>query len=746
MNADRVVSKALSEIDLKRYYDLVAMLLPEPVELVLSCNDVIASRVGPEDASMPLSTDALGAHAADWNQQAEPRRYRVGQHVYVVFAFKDHGGGLVGNLVARYPGSGDDSGPDAGPEAGPDADPDAMGVLAPLFACMQTEFRLADELMVMAEELTARYEELNLVYDTQDQASDFEETHSQLKALVGNCLDYLDVSFAALVLRDKNLTLYDVQAEMDAGEAVEALKTLKGQLYDWVAASKQVAVINEVHDRLGSVLCPEVPYRLIAAPVLSGTNDSSGVLLIARSYAQPSFSNNDKNLLDVMARKVSKIVQTSYDSLTGLMKRSGFDYQLSRALQSSKIAGISHAAFIVDVDRMQVINDTLGSDAGDMVLQSLARLIQDRLRSVDTVARLSGDEFGVLIQDCSIQVAEKIAGKIVDAVDNLQLTWQGKPLEVHISVGLTPIGVDTPEITSAIAAAEVACAYVKERGGGGVSIYRSGDEELVRRKSYMDLVGHIQETLRGDRFELFCQAIVPLQPEDRILHGEVLVRMRSEAGEIISPGMFLPAAERYHLMPAIDRWVVSRTIEMLEGSGILDLTPDVLISVNLSGQTLSDESFVPFVHDVLDRGAVPAEKLCFEITETTAIADIGQANQFIDSFKQRGVLFSLDDFGTGLSTFSYLKELPVDFLKIDGSFVKEICVDPIAETMVSAINEVGHTMKLKTVGEFVENEEIRTRLAEIGVDYGQGYGIAKPIPFDEFLAALAAQQALRNAG
>ena len=734
MDEGQTIGKAFAEIDLNRYWEVLAMLLPGPVELALSLDDEVVARAGPETAALPSVVQALSAHAVGWRRQAEPQRYEVGQHVYLVFNFSNHGGAVVGHLITRYPRPRNDNGPDA------------MGLLAPLFACMQTEFKLADELMVMADELTARYEELNLVYDTQDQASDYEETHTQLRSLVGNCLDYLDVSFAALVLRDKNLTLYDVRTDLDAGEAVQALKVLKGQLYDWVAASKQIAVINEVRDRLGSVLCPEVPYRLIAAPVLSGTSNASGLLLIARTYAQPSFTNNDKNLLDVMSRKASKIVQASYDSLTGLMKRSGFDYQVARAVQSAKVAAMAHAVFIVDVDRMQVINDTLGFEAGDMVLQTLAGVIHENLRSVDTIARLAGDEFGVLVHDCQLEVAERIAGKIVDAVEGLQISWHGKPLEVHVSIGISPIGVDTPEATAAIAAAEVACAYVKERGGGGVSLYRSGDEELVRRKSYMDLVGHIQETLRADRFELFCQAIVPLQPEDTMLHGEVLVRMRSESGELISPGMFLPAAERYHLMPAIDRWVVSKTIDTLESSKILELTPELLISVNLSGQTLSDESFVGFVHDVLDRSNVPADKLCFEITETTAIGDVAQATQFIEAFKERGVMFSLDDFGTGLSTFSYLKELPVDFLKIDGSFVKEICVDPIAETMVSAINQVGHTMQLKTVGEFVENDEIRLRLAEIGVDYGQGYGIAKPVPFEEFLSALAAQQAVRNTG
>ena len=215
---------------------------------------------------------------------------------------------------------------------------------------------------------------------------------------------------------------------------------------------------------------------------------------------------------------------------------------------------------------------------------------------------------------------------------------------------------------------------------------------------------------------------------------------------MVPPGLFMPAAERYHLMPSIDRWVLAKTLEQIESTGVLNRHPDMLVSINLAGQTLSDHSFVAFAHDLLDKSLVPGINLCFEITETTAIDDLSHAQEFIAAFKDRNVRFSLDDFGTGLSSFSYLKELKVDFLKIDGSFVKEICTDPVAETMVSAINQVGHTMNLKTVGEFVEDENILERLGKLGVDYGQGYGIAKPRPFTEVLAELTEQPSVRDAG
>lgn len=726
-----MANEALGQLDLARYLEVASRLLGQAATVLIVSDKRLVSHAGAEP---PPVVDWLDAEAPGWDKQPSPQRYESHDSALVVFGLVDHGGSLIAHLLVLYPLADDQLGESI------------VSLLASLVECAQTEFRLSNELLMMAEELTVRYEELNLVYDTQDQASDYEETQDHLKSLVDNCLEGLGVSFSALILRERKLTLYSAQPELETSDVQLALDELQGPLYDWVAATKNVAVINGVKDKLASVLCAGVPYKIIATPILSGGSEVMGVLIVARAYSQSDFTNNDKNLLDVMSRKASKIVQASYDSQTGLVKRSGFEFQVGRALQAVKVMGLSNAVFVIDIDRMQVINDTLGFEAGDMVIVRLARVLEEVLRSGDTIARLGGDEFGVVVHNCELGQAKKIALKLIEAIEALELTWQGSSVETGVSIGVTPVVIEHKNVDAVVAAAEVACSSVKDRGGNGVSIYRSGDEELVRRKSYMDLVGRIQDTLRSDRFELYCQPIAPLQPGDGTVHGEVLLRMLDDEGGIISPGLFLPAAERYHLMPSIDRWVVGKAISMLDDSGVLAQQGGVIISINLSGQTLSDQSFVRFVHGVLDQSAVPAGNVCFEITETTAISSVSQAQQFIAAFKERGVLFSLDDFGTGLSTFSYLKQLPVDFLKIDGSFVKEICSDPVAKTMVEAINNVGHTMNLLTVGEFVENAEIMQVLAEIGVDYGQGYGIAKPKPFSEYLDDMAAVPQARNAG
>lgn len=718
------LEESLSQIDLRRFHEVIEHLLPAPVALAISLEKRVVASFGDgaNEVSKALSAMAPELSAEETSGEPDSTDTRL-----VAFPFEMHGGPCGAHLIVRH---------------GRDDHLDTAALLQPLFDCMQSELRLADEIISMADELTSRYEELNLVYDTQDQASDYEETQHQLSALVKNCSGYLNVSFAALVLPEKDVTIYELEQDIENTEVLVAIDMLQGQMFQWVAASKEIAVVNDVNDQLGAVLCTGVPYKVIAAPILSGANDVSGMLVLARTYADESFTNNDKNLADVMSRKASKIIQASFDSQTGFMKRSGFEYMVNRALQSARVVGMTHAVFVIDIDRMQVLNDTLGYDAGDLVIDAVAKTLQSSVRSHDSIARLGGDEFGVLVSDCPVDVAKNIAVKIAEAIEQLKLAWQSKPIETSVSIGVVPLTATSKDVSTEIAAAEVACSAVKDRGGNDVSLYLEGDEELVRRRSYMDLVGRIQDTLRTDRFELYCQPIVALQPNDDLLHVEVLIRMRDENDEIISPAGFIPAAERYHLMPAIDRWVVAKSIAILAEQGLTN----VLVSINLSGQSLSDESFIPFVEQILEKSAARADRLCFEITETTAISDIAQAQKFIAAFRRHGIQFSLDDFGTGLSSFTYLKQLDVDFLKIDGSFVKEICVDPVAETMVSAINKVGHTMNLKTVGEFVENDAIMERLTTLGVDYGQGYGIAKPSPFAAYLADLAEAFKVRDAG
>ncbi|MCZ6890658.1 MAG: EAL domain-containing protein [Gammaproteobacteria bacterium] len=724
----------LSDIELGKYLELLRRVLPEPVSVGLSQDGDLVNQIGA--ALMPMDTAVawLKKQSVTWWQV--DGHFDVGDAALVVFVLRDHHQNPYGALVIQH-GVEDLFNTKLVQE-----------IARPVADCVSNEITLNRELNEMSEELTERYEELNLVYDTQDQVGNFEETTQYLKQMVDNCHTYLDVALCALILRDRHIVLYDHSDVIEVADAQVAVEHFQERLYDWVASTREIVVVNDVDktsDRGAAAACRGLPYKIAASPILNGATHVGGVLIVANLLSDGDFTNNDKNLLDVMARKASKIIQSSFDTLTGMAKRAGFEYQLGLTLASAPGHGAENAVLVMDLDRTEVVNETLGYEIGDQMIKQAANVVEDTVRTDDVVARLGGDQFGVLVRNCSAKAAAGVADKICERIHALEVEARGRRMEASVSIGVYSIRNDDKSAASVVACAEISCASAKDLGGNQAYVYHDGDEDIVRRKSHMDLVGRIQETLRTGRFCLYSQVIDPLQSAPSGPHVESLLRMLDDNGALIAPGMFLPAAERYHLMPAIDRWVIGETFSRLADANVFEHVPDLVVAINLSGQSVADPAFTDFLLGVLDEVDVPAGNICFEITETSAIGDFARAENFMKTIKDRGVLFSLDDFGTGLSSFSYLKQLPVDYLKIDGSFVKDICTDPIAETMVSAINRVGHTMGLLTVGEFVETEEIRDRLRRLGVDYGQGYGIARPEPFENYLKALVDDR-VRHAG
>jgi diguanylate cyclase (GGDEF)-like protein len=384
----------------------------------------------------------------------------------------------------------------------------------------------------------------------------------------------------------------------------------------------------------------------------------------------------------------------------------------------------------LDLDQFKVVNDTCGHLAGDELLRQLGELLRKNLRRHDFVARLGGDEFGVLMYDCSLGEAFLACEKILDMVKDFQFAWEDKSFTIGVSIGVSSINATSGNAVDVLKEADAACYAAKDKGRNRVHVFRPDDEELALRHGEMQWVSKIQRGLEQNRFCLYGQPIVPFLDNNEGLHFETLIRYRDDNGNIIPPGAFLPAAERYNLAAALDRSVISLLFEWIVNK------PDFLdnlsvCSINLSGVSLSDESMLAFISEQFSFWAIPTHKICFEITETTAIANLSCATRFINQLRERGCLFSLDDFGSGLSSFAYLKNLPVDFLKIDGLFVKDIVDDDVDLAMVRAINEVGHIMGKKTIAEFVENEKVFKLLNGLGVDYAQGYGIGKPVPLDE---------------
>lgn len=428
-----------------------------------------------------------------------------------------------------------------------------------------------------------------------------------------------------------------------------------------------------------------------------------------------------------LARKLT--FQANHDKLTGLVNRSAFERRIETLLRD--YAGGEHILCYMDLDQFKVVNDTCGHAAGDELLRQLGQLLKGRVRGSDVLARLGGDEFGILFVDCPLKQAVVIAEAIRHAVDEFRFSWEGKSFAVGASIGLVAIDEHAKTLGPLLSAADSACYAAKDGGRNRVHVYQADDRQLMERRGEMQWTQRLRHALDGDLLRLFVQPIVPAAGNDGLQRYEVLVRMQGEDGSIIPPGAFMPAAERYDLAPAVDRWVVGNFLAWV---GDLRRRPDAVLghySINLSATSLGEESFLDFVLSAIERHRIPADCLCFEITETAAIANLSRAMTFMERLKAVGCSFALDDFGSGLSSFGYLKTLPVDYLKIDGSFVRDIEHDAIARAMVASINNIGHEMGLQTVAEFVESAAILECLQNIGVDYVQGYHLGRPGPLAE---------------
>ncbi len=414
--------------------------------------------------------------------------------------------------------------------------------------------------------------------------------------------------------------------------------------------------------------------------------------------------------------------QQSHDALTGLLNRAEFEQRLTRCLGRP-----AHALLFADIDQFRVINQTCGHDAGDAMLRRVAALLQQSLREADLVARLGADEFAVLLAECPAGEALRVADQLRVELASSRFVHGSRAFAMAASIGVVELGAGWRAASAALDAAEAACGLAKEHGRNRTQLHRPGDAELALRDGLLQWVARIQEALDQGRLCLYAQPIAPAQPgSDDSRHVELLLRMLDDQGRILSPAQFLPAAERFGMMTPIDRWVVGAAFERLARAAP---HAPALCCINLSAASLCDERFAEFVLGERERLGVQASRVCFEITETAVMSQFHKALRCIELLREQGFRFALDDFGTGMSSFAYLKRLPVDFLKIDGSFVKDMLHDPVAFAMVEAIHHIGQVMGIRTVAEFVEHDDARRSLGAIGVDYVQGYGIGRPAPF-----------------
>ncbi|MQA22653.1 EAL domain-containing protein [Rugamonas rivuli] len=493
----------------------------------------------------------------------------------------------------------------------------------------------------------------------------------------------------------------------DAGEAIPehvALQCLR--LRQAIGMSSQ----NQLVTRDGR----HVAVEESAAPIWSDGGELLGAVVVFRDVSHE--------------RKLTKQLSwnASHDTLTGLINRREFEVQIAAALHSAKEDGHVHALLYMDLDQFKIVNDTCGHSAGDLLLQLLSKMLQTQMRDSDILARLGGDELGVLLPHCPPDQALLIADVLRQSVKNFRFVWDDHTFELGVSIGLVEVNHHSKSMTELLMAADQACYLAKERGRNRVHLYQESDQRLARRQGEMQWVSRLNEAFEHQYFRLYAQPIVRLGQQDEEEHDEVLIRIQPAKGDLILPGAFIPAAERYDMMTAIDRWVIRAVCRHVQSLGA---QPDAngrlpaQYSVNLSGTSLGDEGLHDYiVQQFAEHGISPAQ-ICFEITETAVIANLVKAQDFMAGLKALGCRFSLDDFGSGLSSFAYLRALPVDFLKIDGVFIRGIATNAINRALVKAINEVGHVMGLSTVAEYVEDEPTLAVVRELGLDYAQGYAV-----------------------
>ncbi len=460
----------------------------------------------------------------------------------------------------------------------------------------------------------------------------------------------------------------------------------------------------------------EISIELTAAPIRSEGREIVGTVILMHDVSE----------IRGLARQMS--YQASHDPLTGLANRREFERRLEDAVTSAHGGSATHVLCYLDLDRFKVVNDSCGHMAGDNLLREVATLIRDQVRDSDSVARVGGDEFGMLLTGCPLDKARQIADDVCTALRDYRFVWRDRIFNVGVSIGLIEISHETGNLEDLLSAADSACYVAKQKGRGRVHVYSARDEALARQRGEIVWLQRIQRALKEDRFELYVQPIVSVA--GRVTTGpacEVLLRMRDDADQVISPTDFMQAAERYHLMPNVDRWVLQASFAAI-ASGAVNLPDNRSCTINLSGQTLGDAQFLDFVVDSLDHSGVAPEKVCFEVREASVIANLSNAARFIAVLHGMGCQFALDDFGSGLGSFANLKSLSMDYLKIDGSIIRNLDQDDVSEAMVAAMITLAGTMGIRVVAEHVESEAVFDRVRSMGVDFAQGFAVGRPEP------------------
>jgi diguanylate cyclase (GGDEF)-like protein len=606
-----------------------------------------------------------------------------------------------------------------------------ISMLCNIAEIIKAELGYLYEVNSMATELGERYDELSMLRTSDLAMEEYQESRHIFSTYIRSCAEHLNVDYAAIwIVTGDEIYPGGVSYEHGTSDILNLLKQLSKNAFEMFKDGHDGFGINDKDEALRQELGLPVDKKVLLVPVNDVHGKPRGVLSCLNEFYNKDFRNSDKSTLEAVSQKTYKYLSSTQDEVTGLLNRKGFEESVWRDIFQSDD---EQYLVLFNINQFKVVNAAYGSTAGDKVLSAVAEVISNPDYKLKYAARLEADQFSVLIKSSNNDV-ENFIFNICKAIDATTVSTTSKQFSVKIRAGVIALNSKETALTDHIYAAEMALLSAKEEAKQ-VVLYKPGNTALIKRKHQLTQVENIRAAIEEDRFELYCQRIQPLSGDE--LHYEILVRMVDEIGELVPPDDFIPIAERFELMSIVDRWILEHTFMILSREEYREIAANCKWGINLSGMTIGEADFHHFVSDCLNRYEILPTNVYFEITETAAIKNFHNCTTFMNNIHSIGVQFALDDFGSGLSSFSYLKKLSIDYLKIDGSLVKDIVNSKLDQTMVASIADIAKVLNVKTIAEYVENDEILDVLSNMEIDYAQGYGIMKPQPLEIELQKLS---------
>ncbi len=608
-------------------------------------------------------------------------------------------------------------------------------LVLPALECLRRELALRSTLGSRERDLGVRERDFAVMMELSAERLVDPGDADEFEQILKTAMEHTGCSLAALWVPDKNISKSLTRSGQPMSPGV--LQRAEQHLMAWMQLQQRTIIIN----RIAKVAtAAAAPYKILACPVRHPSDRVMGVLALFNPPSAADFDQQMARVAELLAKRTTTVIQSHYDAGTGLMTRQALERQ-AQILFNSGASLEAHCVLYIDIDRLHVINETFGMHVGDEVIAGVAECLAKSLPAGALSARISGDRLAALMPNTDLGGAAKIAETVRAAAAGIAPRPGNESFDISISIGIAPVGKSENPLAHALATAEIACKAAKDRGRNRIETFQDSDQSIIRRHTDIMVIGKLRSALDDNSFRLDAQPILPLRGNYGGPRFELLLRMLGDRGEIIPPGKFMSAAERYQLMPTIDRWVVRRACALLGSHSAAVGNESAHFAINLSGQSLQDATFLDFVIEQIESSGTSPAILCFELTETATMGNLQKAQDFIRKLQGLGCRFSLDDFGTGVSSLAYLKDLSVNYLKIDGSFVRDAIENPRSESMIKAIAQLAKVMCMETIAEYVETDALRARMADLGVDYGQGFAMGKAQQFEVLLQELALYEA-----